>query len=253
MRLSEALARLCLEDEVKPDHVMEAFRLLKQSIVTVEANDVDLSEFVDKSSEVEIQKLREQQPEEEEAKTVEQDDYDEDDGNATTQEPTQDLSDDGDESAKSSKDESQTATATSTEASSDKAPTATDTTDTDAGVDSQGPSKPATKATSTITWEKYSEIKNSLALHLRQTEEAEGATGMSEHDLILWYLSEGPRSHLIESEEDLMAERQLVMSIIERLITKERSLIVVESERDEMDQEADHRVIAVHPNYVIDS
>ena len=252
MRLAEALARLCLEDEVKPDHVMEAFRLLKQSIVTVESNDVDLSEFVDKSSEVEIEKLREQ-PEDEEADTVEQDDYDEDDGNATTQEPTQEPGDDDTEDAKASTDESETATATATEASTEADPTATASADSDAEVGSQGPSKPAAKTTSTITWEKYSEIKNSLALHLRQTEEEEGATGMSEHDLILWYLSEGPRSHLIESEADLMAERQLVMSIIERLITKDKSLIVVESDRDDTDQDADHRVIAVHPNYVIDS
>ena len=36
IRLSEALARLCLEDEVTPDHVSEAFRLLRKSIVNVE-------------------------------------------------------------------------------------------------------------------------------------------------------------------------------------------------------------------------
>lgn len=36
IRLAEALARLCLEDKIGPDHVMEAFRLLRKSIVNVE-------------------------------------------------------------------------------------------------------------------------------------------------------------------------------------------------------------------------
>ena len=43
IRLSEALARVHCEFEVTPVHVMEAERLLKTSIITVEAHDVDLA------------------------------------------------------------------------------------------------------------------------------------------------------------------------------------------------------------------
>ena len=45
IRLSEALARLHLQDEVKPKYVTEAFRLLRKSIIHVDTEAVDLSEF----------------------------------------------------------------------------------------------------------------------------------------------------------------------------------------------------------------
>ena len=239
VRLSEALARLCLEDEVKPDHVMEAFRLLKQSIVTVEANDVDLSDFVDKSSEVEIKKLIENQDDDEGEEGA-------DDGNASEQDSKQDPGDDENEGPGAIKGNDSGGKPIAATA----ADSADDTAATDANIE-QAPTKPAGKSTNSITWEKYSEIKNCLALHLRHTEEEEGATGVSQHELVLWYLSDGPRSHLIQSEKDLMAEKQLVMSIIERLITKDKSLIVVDSE--DGGQDIDQRVVAVHPNYVIHS
>ena len=44
VRLSEALARLHLVDEVTPGMVKEAFKLLRKSIVTVQYDDVDLAE-----------------------------------------------------------------------------------------------------------------------------------------------------------------------------------------------------------------
>ena len=44
IRISEALARLHCDDEVKPRYVREAFRLLKKSIIHVESEDVLLDE-----------------------------------------------------------------------------------------------------------------------------------------------------------------------------------------------------------------
>ena len=44
IRLSEALARLHLDDFVQPVYVREAYRLLKQSIIFVESADVELEE-----------------------------------------------------------------------------------------------------------------------------------------------------------------------------------------------------------------
>merc|ERR1719461_2516558 len=45
IRLAEALARLHLDDEVKPKFVREAARLLKKSIISVDSPDVDLDGF----------------------------------------------------------------------------------------------------------------------------------------------------------------------------------------------------------------
>ena len=44
MRLSEALARLHCRTDVQPNHVREACRLLSDSIIAVEARDLDLDE-----------------------------------------------------------------------------------------------------------------------------------------------------------------------------------------------------------------
>ena len=47
VRLSEAMARVHLDDEVKPEYVLEAYRLLRKSIIHVESNDVELGEMAD--------------------------------------------------------------------------------------------------------------------------------------------------------------------------------------------------------------
>lgn len=44
IRLSEALARMYCDDEVRPKHVKEACRLLRKSIIYVETEDIDLNE-----------------------------------------------------------------------------------------------------------------------------------------------------------------------------------------------------------------
>ena len=44
IRLSEAMARLYCQDEVKPKHVKEAFRLLNKSIIRVETPDINLDD-----------------------------------------------------------------------------------------------------------------------------------------------------------------------------------------------------------------
>ena len=45
IRLSEALTRLHLDDEVRPEYVREAFRLLRTSIIHVEHDDVKLTDL----------------------------------------------------------------------------------------------------------------------------------------------------------------------------------------------------------------
>jgi len=45
IRLSEALARVHLDKEIKPHYVLEAARLLKKTRIHIESEPVDLSEF----------------------------------------------------------------------------------------------------------------------------------------------------------------------------------------------------------------
>lgn len=47
IRLSEAMARLEISDEVRPKHVIEAFKLLNKSIIRVEQPDIHLDEGID--------------------------------------------------------------------------------------------------------------------------------------------------------------------------------------------------------------
>ena len=66
IRLSEAIARLQMDDEVRPSYVREAQRLLKTSIIHVETGDVDLKEMdsweVEEGMEVEEAEAEEPPP-----------------------------------------------------------------------------------------------------------------------------------------------------------------------------------------------
>ena len=53
----------------------------------------------------------------------------------------------------------------------------------------------------------------------------------------------------VAGDEALAAELRLVKSVISRLITKDRVLLVVE---DAPNNNPDNRVIAVHPNYHVE-
>ncbi|CAM9654717.1 unnamed protein product, partial [Hapterophycus canaliculatus] len=55
IRLSEALARLHLDDQVRPRYVKEAFRLLRKSIIHVEAEDIILEDSEDEEAEEGLQ------------------------------------------------------------------------------------------------------------------------------------------------------------------------------------------------------
>merc|ERR1712178_52835 len=52
IRLAEAMARLYAKDEVQPNHVREAARLLNRSIVTVEMPDVEWEDFEENDEEL---------------------------------------------------------------------------------------------------------------------------------------------------------------------------------------------------------
>ena len=53
IRLSEAMARLHCQEEVKPKHVKEAFRLLNKSIIRVETPDINFDDDEDQEQHLE--------------------------------------------------------------------------------------------------------------------------------------------------------------------------------------------------------
>ena len=195
IRLSEALARLYCEEEIKPKYVREAFKLLEKSIVHVEKDDVDL--FAD---------------DEEHA-----------------------LDDaDGDELPSSNPNASQ-----------------------DGARDRPSQRGAARKPADSIRYEKYVEIANVVAVHLRRLEQ-QGADAMRRSEVISWYLdSVGDR---LTTKADLEAESVLAGRIIDRLITRDNVLVRVtedmerlydtEQERAEAEEaERKDPLLLVHPNY----
>lgn len=156
IRLSEALARLHCDDEVKPKYVREAFRLLKKSIIHVESEDV---------------MLEEEEPEAMEAEDVVENPLD------------------------TNKD--------------DKLQISLNIKHAEAPV-------PKRKMI-TISYEAYHRIATSIVLHLRRHSQS-NSEGLRKSEMISWYLQ--LKEDEINSEEELMEQRKLIKTVLNRLIHK---------------------------------
>eukprot|EP00936_MAST-01D_sp_MAST-1D-sp1_P002238 g2238.t1 len=206
VRLSEALARLHLDDEIQPVYVHEAFRLLKKSIITVDTEDVVL-EFI--SAEGETDSIEGE---------VER--------GSTRDSPVGGAND--------------------------------DTLGCAADASTQHSGSKATVPIQ-ISFEKYQAVANSIAIFLRKQEEG-GAQGVKQGDVVAWYLEQRVEEG-VETEDELIAERQFVNRIIRRLVTRDGVLVVLEAEDMETGEHGENsagapaevdeeeRLIAVHPNY----
>lgn len=155
IRLSEALARLHCDDEVKPKYVREAFRLLQKSIIHVESEDITLEEDQD----VFI-------------------------------------------------------------------PTDMDKDDASFHEDAKQVETVVPKKTATIPYEVYYRIATSIVLYLRRHTES-NTDGMKKSDLISWYLQS--KEDDINSEAELMEQRKLFKTILNRLIRKVKDLFYVDT------------------------
>jgi hypothetical protein len=89
--------------------------------------------------------------------------------------------------------------------------------------------------------------------------------GMKQIDIVQWYINEAVEGIFllfffffffltlflereVAGDEGLAAELRLVKSVINRLITKDRVLLVVE----DAPGNPDNRIVAVHPNYHVE-
>ena len=220
IRLSEALARLHCDIDIKPDYVREAFRLLKTSIIQVETSDVDMEEDI-----------RDNDHDEPMGEGGNDDDDDNDDspsgegpGNSPDEPETQQLHP-GEYTAASAE--------TKTEA-----PSATET-------------KPKKKTTK-ISYEEYEAIANMVAVHLRSLESDDDETP-TQHltwgEVVEWYLGQ-IEQRLGDSLEALQEERQKINLVIRRLVNVDHVLVTI-GDPPANKREEPRTLLAVHPNYVL--
>lgn len=209
IRLSEALARLHCDDDIKPDYVREACRLLRASIVHVDEGDVIFGN---------------DGPQQPEAADDQQQGNDDDDGDGPS-------------------DDHIAGTPGGTEGSEPSS--------------SQGDA--LHKKQVTITYEKYAQIANKVIQRLRSlegTEEAE--TEGVRAKVVEWYLES--EEDTIETLEQMDTEKRVAGLVIDRLISTDGVLLevtdgLVPEVADEdaakltAAEEADAKVLVVHPNY----
>lgn len=232
IRLSEALARLHCDDEIKPAYVREAFRLLKKSIIHVETEDITFDD--------------------EEEGMLSREEDDEDNGTETEDNENQNM--DGPENYSQ-----RPSHAGEYNEYDDNNITATNNDEEEEPPKSK-PKKKKKKKKTQITYEEYENISNAISTYLRSKEqdvsddlddeELESKSSgqyLSWGETVEWYL-EQCEEQIGNSEEELDRLKKLTNLVIRRLINVDRVLIYI-GESEGIDEEK--RTIAVHPNYAI--
>jgi DNA replication licensing factor MCM6 len=240
IRLSEALARLHCDDDIRPSYVREAFRLLRKSIIHIETEDVTFEEDEDVEMEEEDEQKHTGEYHGEDDDTPQNEPKE----GEKSEEPTQTESD---EAVKQDVDEEEPLP---TEQKRDEV-------------------KPKKKKEKTqITFEVYNAISGAIIQYLQSLEddfelveeEVDGVMKMAKKhkapvypkwsQVLEWYL-EQCEERIGDSMEELERLRKLTNLVIKKLVKKDRTLIFVgeppESKKDEQDAR-----LAVHPNFVRD-
>jgi len=96
-----------------------------------------------------------------------------------------------------------------------------------------------------ITYADYERIGKMLAKHLAQEEDAQ--RDVREDDLVAWYMEKMEEE--ITTEAQLFEHQHLVQLIINRLIDKDRVIVVARPSEDPLRPEG--RVLVKHPNFPI--
>ena len=255
VRLSEALAKLHCDDEVKPKYVREAFRLLKQTHITVDSEDISL----DDDDEVDVGSGAPGEDGDGEkgdnAKGAADDETAaEKSGEGSADEPAAST---GGSAAGGSQSTEGTEGDRTTGAATDDAAAA-------AATAPAAAAAPKEKKKLKLTHAKYTKISTLLVHRLRR----DGASrdGMRQEDLINWYLehlqeeeegdlggdvstSTGQETSRDGGEEDLKMERTIATLVIRRLYTKDRVLLEVHEPDKKAGEGQGDRLLVVHPQH----
>jgi DNA replication licensing factor MCM6 len=221
LRLSEALARLHLDTDIKARYVNEAARLLRKSIIHVDSDDVTLEVPA---------------PEEIEAAARSHDDGGDDEEIATAataappakkrpavSEDVFEFDDEGEDDGESESVAAKTA----------------------AAAKKTGGRKKKTKTTHRLSHEQYREICLAVVSHLRRNVTVE-TNGESIGALVDWRLS-SIRSELTSAAE-VRAQDVLFRAIVANMIKKDSTLLLVSQDPDK----PDNSIVVVHPNFTAD-
>ena len=249
VRLSEALARMHCRKDVLPVHVREARRLLSESIIAVEARDVTLEQGDGFDDDVD------------DYGPVLPDGWYEAHGR-TGPNRADGANADGED-------------ADGAEADADTDADAGGGADADATDAPASSPVPARKATATVAFDKFQQVRNALVGHIRRREMEDGGVegaGVKQVDLTNWYIGDVANTQGIADTTELLAELKLVRTIIGHLIRREGTLVVVQEAEPlpelpdaegaeetpdaaaaraakERKRAVDHRVLAVNPNF----
>jgi DNA replication licensing factor MCM6 len=185
IRLSEGLARVYWSDEVRGEHVDEAYALLRGSIRRIDQASVEFDLAGAQEDLAAVDETMGEAPAE--------------DGTAM------DVSD---------------------------------------GANTQARRKPKKLQ---IGYAEYERIARMLAMHLDH-EEAELRT-VTEEELIAWYIMQVESS--IQTESMLLDTQRMIELVIERLVNKDKILIVLEESKDPKNPQ--QRVLTKHPNFITDT
>merc|ERR1719245_531397 len=117
-----------------------------------------------------------------------------------------------------------------------EAPTASD-------VQAEGPDLPVAPRKRKITYADYTRMGHMLGRHLQRQEE-EGNM-VTEEELIGWYMDQ--KEDDFESEAQLIEEQGLLQLFINRMVDKDRVLLVARTSDDANHPE--RRVLVKHPNW----
>lgn len=249
IRLSEALARLHLDDEVTPRYVRESVRLLRKSIIHVETEDVDLDEDEDNDE-----------------KIVQNEDGADGDGVALedkeVDESRNDDAGDGEDDLEAGgggeaeyDDDPAAALAREIARETELPP------ETEVAPSSPAPAedtaKPGKKAEKvTIGFNEFRQLMNKVVVYLRRKEstgESQIGAAASRKDIVEFLLEDADRSGgaggAFDSEEALLREAKLMRLVVNRMIKKEK--ILVEVPNQDAGTSKENRVFAVHPNYEV--
>ncbi|KAG7389248.1 MCM DNA helicase complex subunit mcm6 [Phytophthora pseudosyringae] len=232
IRLSEGLARLDLTETVLVSHVQEAYRLLSKSIIHVDTQNVELEMPVPIAAE------------------GEDDGNDRNGGGGNGGEGDDGDGEDGSGGGGGGQNGSANGTANGGTGNS--------------ATPNSTPSKPkqASTSSSSLSFERFARIQKAVGRYIREKEEEalsaklardairaasgegeqkegedeyeEEATGVLQGELVTWYLS----SQDITSEAQLSREKQMICSVIDKLL-QDKILSVVDMEEEEEDGDGD--------------
>ncbi|OTA97407.1 hypothetical protein M434DRAFT_26710 [Hypoxylon sp. CO27-5] len=219
IRLSEAIAKANCIEEITPEFVDEAFNLLRQSIISVEHDDIEIDEDEDDTPEDSAALLAAADRAASAGASA---------SGAQDEEGDEHMSDGDDGDNNASRHDSR-----SREASAAAAPA---------------------KKKTAITYEKYISMVNMIVSRVNEDEASGEGEGVDGDELVEWYLEQ--KESELEGEEDYHKEMALAKMVLKKMV-KDNILMAVRGEGlaqdgDEANAASQKVVYVLHPNCAIE-